>query len=51
MDHDSQLVHDRVPGVAVGPVQVADVPVVGGPDQSEVSIAAPPITAHLTILE
>ena len=43
MEHDSQLVHDGVPGVAVGPVQVADVAVVGRPDQSEVSIAAPPI--------
>ena len=42
-DMDSQLVHDGVPGVAVGPVQVADVAVVGRPDQSEVSIAAPPI--------
>ena len=43
MEQDSQLVHDGVPWVAVGPVQVADVPVVGRPDQSEVSIAAPPI--------
>ena len=39
MKHDSQRVHDGVPGVAVGPVQVADVSVVGRPDQSEMSVA------------